>query len=535
MVKVSTIWGLLNGLRGQRNSGLHWILTFLGIGAFAGWVGYRYEATLNQLHLEWLLVIGLALCFWFQMRRLYVVALGLLVGTGWLLHYFLFILPSWQESLQPLENSSIPVWVQGKVMRFSQEGKEIKLRLNSVTLYLSDSHQKFPEIDIHFSARRSTPLRFYYRRSLQFNGTLATVRVNQNRLSLHLREVSYHDTLNPMSDWIYQGKILHQNLIQRAAFYLSEESQALFLPVILARNVYRAEPTKLFRKTGMAHLLAISGLHIGLLFWLGLSLVRQIGRFSESWLLWVHFPRLCQGITLFGIWSYLFLIAFPVPATRAALMLTFLLLARWSGRAHSPVQVLLVTAYGLICFNPTVIYDLSFQLSFVAVLYILMALPFFQTTSAWTPWWHRLGIYCFNNILVTGIVLIGIWPILATYFREFSLEPIWLNLFMLPLLAFLVLPVGLIVLGVSFVSRSSPPFGWLETQAFQGMEWVLQLWLEVLTQLHEWGNVGRVSVPLDWEGWHYLLYYGVTTFFCGAIGMVWRRYQVLKQRQSIYA
>ena len=81
-----------------------------------------------------------------------------------------------------------------------------------------------------------------------------------------------------------------------------------------------------------------------------------------------------------------------------------------------------------------------FQLSFVAVLYIILILPLLKNISRDISYRQLVIIYIWNSIWVTGSVLVGIWPILLTHFHQLSLEVFWLNIIMLPMLAFLILP-----------------------------------------------------------------------------------------------
>ena len=148
----------------------------------------------------------------------------------------------------------------------------------------------------------------------------------------------------------------------------------------------------------------------------------------------------------------------------------------------------------------------------MAVFYILLALPFLQSTSRELPWWQKLLRGAENSLLITGSVLLGIWPILVTHFQQLSLEVFWLNLIMLPLLAFLILPLCFIAFFISILHLNALPFGFWERTVFQLSEWALQFWLTVLRILHSWGYWATFPLTLTWEGWQYLLYYLAT--FC---------------------
>ena len=80
------------------------------------------------------------------------------------------------------------------------------------------------------------------------------------------------------------------------------------------------------------------------------------------------------------------------------------------------------------------LYDLSFQLSFLAVFSILIFLPLHPTFRKSDSLTIKLSKYCLSSLLMTGSVMFGIWPLISNVFSRLSLETFWLNLVMVPLL-----------------------------------------------------------------------------------------------------
>ncbi|MBF0288541.1 MAG: ComEC/Rec2 family competence protein [SAR324 cluster bacterium] len=456
--------------------------------------------------MEWLLLFAMGMGSWCWYLRLRTIAGFFFLGSFLLVYHLFFLLPEWQHRLDAYSIDTPPVWIQGTVIQVFPENGYLTITLAPADIYLQKDQQHFLEISIRFLKKRALLRSFYYQRSIQVSGLLKSADLKNQRLTILLEDVLYHSTLFPLDRAFYFAQVLRQRLIKRAAFYLPAEIFELYSPLILAKSVYRSEVRELFRNTGMAHLLSISGLHIGLLFWLGMGVVKQPGRFSERLLGWVYFPQFCQVLTLIGLWCYVGLLAFPIPALRAVVMLTLMMLLRWTGQAHASLQALLTTAFLFISVNPAVIYDLSFQLSFVAVLYIIISLPLLLPVSQ-KNFWHKMWKTGVNSSLITASVLLGIFPILAAHFQQLSLEPFWLNIVMLPVLAFLVLPVCFAAFFHSLFLLNAPPFLWLEKELFQLSEWSLKIWLEILNILHQWGSWGTFSVQIQWEGWQYSCYY----------------------------
>lgn len=118
----------------------------------------------------------------------------------------------------------------------------------------------------------------------------------------------------------------------------------MFLPLTLAERSVRHPSLELFRKTGMAHVLAISGLHIGLLYFGLFGISRLMGTMKPN--LWENqsFVAISRWLPLLLLWGYVFLLEFPIPALRAVTMITLWLLFRELGYRLPALFALWVTA-----------------------------------------------------------------------------------------------------------------------------------------------------------------------------------------------
>ena len=122
-----------------------------------------------------------------------------------------------------------------------------------------------------------------------------------------------------------------------------------------------------FRKTGTSHLLAISGLHVGVMLFLSIGLAAGLmGRRRHFYLL----------LPLVFIWAYALISGFPVSVFRAAAMGSVLLVALALGRPRSTLPALALAAAVMVGLTPRVLEQVSFQLSFAAIAGISLALPY---------------------------------------------------------------------------------------------------------------------------------------------------------------
>lgn len=191
-----------------------------------------------------------------------------------------------------------------------------------------------------------------------------------------------------------------------------------------------ADVKELYQKNGIAHLLAISGLHVSLV---GTGLYRLLRRLTGS----------CVGS---GIPAILFLLAYSwmtggsVSTVRAALMCGMAILADLTGRTYDMLTGIGVSSLILMLWNPVCVKQSAFLLSYGAVLAIALILPL------WKLYRDRMG-KMEQALSVSLAVLTVTFPLLLCFFYEYPLYSVFLNLLVIPLMS--VLMICGILCGVS--------------------------------------------------------------------------------------
>ena len=474
------------------------------------WISFRYQDTLNLLHPEWI-ILGLGLGFlWCLRHKLYLPLFLLLLIAGTLLHQWFVVLPNSLKWLQEEISAEEAIMLNGKIQERIVENDTIRLQLNSVDVIKGEQKQWLPEAILSFPETSRRISSFFRGRKLQVIGRLDHVSIKKNRLNLAFSEFRYRNAISPQNKLSRKRNSWVRQLTDRAEYHLSNQALALYLPLTLAKRSYDSRSTaKIFQETGMAHLLAISGLHIGLIYGIILGLVRWLGRLSNLFLEHPRFYGITHLISLTGIWLYLLLIGMPTPAFRAVCMLSLLVAGRLLGQVHHPLYALFATAFFFIFLNTAVIYEVSFQLSFIAVFFILWFLPLYPHPHENDVFWKRIFKYGLISFAITSAVMLGTWPVVASIFGRISLETFWLNLIMVLLLGLFVLPCCLLTLVVSALSLGNPPFGILENGVFKLTELVVEGWFAVLQNLHRWGDWASFSLTLDWGPPQFFLYYAI--------------------------
>lgn len=207
-----------------------------------------------------------------------------------------------------------------------------------------------------------------------------------------------------------------------------------------------------YAATGTLHVLAVSGLHISILYLILLWVLRPLNKsVAGKWTL--------AFISLFVLWAYAFVTGLSPSVLRAVTMFSFVALAKpWNQRLNI-YNTLAASAFFLLLFDPFMIMSVGFQLSYLAVLGIVYLHPKLYA------WWEPESWLLDEVWKVTSVSLaaqVATLPLGLLYFHQFPNYFLLSNLLVIPSSS-VVLIAGLAVLAVSFFSIAAQGLGWLIT------------------------------------------------------------------------
>lgn len=192
---------------------------------------------------------------------------------------------------------------------------------------------------------------------------------------------------------------------------------------------------ELFSRAGVSHVLALSGLHLGILFALFRFFV--LSRCHRRVLL-----LLLNGIGLTALWAYALLVGLPLSLVRAVLMFTVMQAAACLRRDTSSINNLALAALLLLFISPQSLFDVGFQLSFLSVFSILVLLPQLPVPRVVV---RNRFLRPFHDLVAVSLCAwLGTAPLVAYYFHVLSFYFIPANLVAVPL------AYGLFLLAVLF-------------------------------------------------------------------------------------
>ena len=198
-----------------------------------------------------------------------------------------------------------------------------------------------------------------------------------------------------------------------------------------------------YRRSGAAHVFALSGLHVGILFGI-------VSMFLPSRL----FPRLSAVVQVVLLWLFVMVVGPHASLMRAATMLTCYAVCRMLGRDRDALSILSFAAVLLLLIQPEWLFDVGFQLSFVAVLSILLFYsPLYRLFPAplWDRerWWRyvpwQMVRYVWGIVVISFVATVATLPLSAYYFHRVPLLGMLSSLVVSPC-AFVILFLAVVVL-----------------------------------------------------------------------------------------
>lgn len=269
----------------------------------------------------------------------------------------------------------------------------------------------------------TNPMLFNHRHNLLSNNIYATMTIGDYSI----------ETINGTVDLKYSIKeSFHKEINRIFDKYLNEGNNNIIKSIILGDSSYMVEEElQEYRQLGLGHILAVSGLHIGI-----------ISSFILYILMRLTIPRKYSSIITIGIIIfYGFLIGFPHSMVRGIIMFSLIILTKLLYEHSNPINILSLSALIVLIINPFTLFSLGFILSYTAVLSLFL---FTERIKSFCYPYRGYFVETFSAILAVNI---GLLPVQAYYFNYISILGLIANLISIPLLSLaLVLSISMYLL-----------------------------------------------------------------------------------------
>ncbi len=404
------------------------------------------------------------------------------------------------------------------------EGRDIVVLGKVCSLPQSNERYTRFDLDVETLTHRGRPVASPGRIRLRVYNRLISVHAGQIwRLTVRLKRP--HGFQNPggfdYEAWLFRQRIRAvgyvrdhpgNERIQQAGFSLHAVRQSLRerINAALPQSSYRglivalavgdrsgidARSRETLQRTGTSHLIAISGLHVGLVAGLGYGLGMLLYRLSSGLQLYWPAPKFGTLLGLLSGLGYAALAGFSIPTQRAFIMLLVCAGALWSGRSVASWRVFCLALLLVLIWDPLAALDPSFWMSFGAVAVIIYLV---NGRSTGRPRWRRWA-------RIQLALSLGLMPIVAAVFQFVSVVSPIANFVAVPVFAFIVVPAALLGCLPALVNEPQLA-GWFLHLADAVLSWI---W-PVLERL---GQADVAVFPLTPASLFALL--------CALVGVLW--------------
>lgn len=280
-------------------------------------------------------------------------------------------------------------------------------------------------------------------------------------------QIKAYQSLSSFERTILKAKDFRQQAEQQLhTLHIGEQDFAVIAAMAMGdKSALNQETKEAYSISGTSHILAVSGLHIGIIFQL---IILLLGGKRRS--------KLTIILSTTIVWAYVIFIGFPASAVRAATMLSIYSMVLLSLRPDPTLNTLALAYIIMVLVNPFNIFDIGFQMSFLAVGSILLFYPlFFCLLSSHSNIIRAIwGLFC-----VSLAAQIGTLPLIVFYFGRISCYSL--------ITSFIAIPAATLILYLCVLLFILSPLTYISFLA-SSIEGLMQLVMNVLTSITQFIN-----------------------------------------------
>jgi len=382
------------------------------------------------------------------------------------------------------------------VTRIEQGGDTGKLQLMKGNLMVSVKVDTARQMNLSYGDRLIIPANFnpvegpLNPAEFNYKAFLAHQNIYQQAFLIQYQvKVLEHDAGNPVVAYALK---LRLNLVNKLRSAIRDtDVVAVASTIILGyRADLRKEVQEAYAKTGTMHLLSVAGMHVGLIYLMITFLLSFLPHGKRSKLI-----KIVVSIGL--IWFYALITGFSAPVCRAVVMLTMVIIGFSFNRHINRLNVLAVSAFLLLLYNPFYICDAGFQLSYMAVFGIIIIQPYIYK---WAYFKNHIAREVWLVVSVSLAAQIILFPIGALYFHDFPVYFLASNVFII-LPSMIVMYAGIVFLALPHIPILSGSLAWL-------LEKTISIMTKTLSIMEHapFGSISKIWI----NGFEFVLAYAIT-------------------------
>ncbi len=302
---------------------------------------------------------------------------------------------------------------------------------------------------IAFKARLQPPTAQEFPDDFDFNLDAQSKKIGAYGFVIGTSKIVKESEISRLDDWFLFLREAIRSKIDKIIF--GDEAAIALAFLIGDQSQISKNMMDKIRYSGLAHLLSISGFHLSLASAICFVVTRFLLSRSEYLALHFDLKKFAAIAAMIGTYFYLQIAASPLPAQRAFIMVFLALLALFVGEKTNAKRLVMTAALALILLNPYVVLNISFQLSFAAIL-ILVQFEGLKKNDENSYFLRRFFGYFIQIIFLSIAIQIATAPFLLRAFGNLALLGFLANILAIPLAAFVLMPLA-------FAALFLMPFG----------------------------------------------------------------------------
>ena len=264
----------------------------------------------------------------------------------------------------------------------------------------------------------NNPNQFDYGQYLEIKGIYGQVFTQASKIKIN--------SVGDESIWFYASDFRNKIIKNLSKNGFKKEELAVVVALILGQQQdISSEVLRDYQYAGAVHILSVSGLHVGFILLFITFLLKPLPKNKSG--------NLIRLIVIFiSLWSFALVAGLAPSVVRSATMFSFLAVGMFLNRETNMFHTLLVSLFLILLFEPLFLFDIGFQLSYIALFFILWLQPLLK--SLWSP--KNIVVIYFWDILTVSIAAqIGAMPLSIYYFHQFPGLFFVTNLVLIPCLS----------------------------------------------------------------------------------------------------
>ncbi len=278
------------------------------------------------------------------------------------------------------------------------------------------------------------PYQFNYKKYLEKKNIYKQLSITKSDYLLLNND---HTSLNGFA-FKFREKV---NLSLKKYQFEKEELSIINALLLGQRQEISKEVLENYTKAGAIHILAISGLHVGIILWLLSIILKPLEYFKNGKLI-----KLVLAVAL--LWCFAFIAGMSASVIRAVTMFTAVAISLLGKKQSNIYNNLVISIFILLLFNPFYLFDVGFQLSYLAVFFIVWLQPLLY--KIWIPKLKPIN-FLWKIFTVSLAAQLGVLPLSLYYFHQFPGLFFVTNLVIIPFLGF-ILGFGLLAIFLSLAN-----------------------------------------------------------------------------------